>query len=118
MTPDQEKHLIELLAKGLGPGEIARQMNVSRNVIAGKLHRMRKQGMVITIKPKPKPKPEPAYGPPRPNTFFELGHDDCRYPLNDSWPFEFCPNKAFNHTSWCQAHYKQVFSPHYYSRRR
>jgi hypothetical protein len=129
-----EQRLIELHAlhgaAELSFAEIAWRLNdefnmqMSRNAVIGRVHRMQLPGRVtfkrggrpvkITKKPKvtftKKPKPKPAPPPqPRNLPLLKLKQHDCRYAtVGDEAPYLFCAQATVENSSWCAVHFKAV----------
>jgi len=117
---NQIRFLLERRQEGDSAAEIAAAMGVSRNAVAGKLHRLGTKGMprkkvpsnAVKVrvqarvfptnivrqkpaKPLPKPKPEPLR---QLKTLFELAPGECRWPMGHL----FCGAEAQG--SYCQFH--------------
>jgi hypothetical protein len=129
-----EQRLIELHAlhgaAELSFAEIAWRLNdefnmqMSRNAVIGRVHRMqlpprvtfKRGGRPVKIAAPKKPvivkqKPKPAAPAlPRNLPLLKLKQHDCRYAFGDEAPYLFCAQPAVHGSSWCITHFKLVHS--------
>jgi len=126
---DIDKGIIRLWEQGFSGSHIAKELYVTRNVVMGRVHRMRKGGINLdsrTItpttlippkrnyrKPYPAPKPEPVQAPRTQGVrFIDLQFGDCKYVMNDgpASSFIFCGIPAKDR-SYCEEHRKVCYVP-------
>jgi hypothetical protein len=128
-----EQRLIELHAlhgaAELSFAEIAWRLNdefnmqMSRNAVIGRVHRMhlpprvtfKRDGRPVKIAAPKKPlivkqKPKPAAPAlPRNLPLLKLKHHDCRYATaGNEAPYLFCAQATVENSSWCAVHFKAV----------
>jgi hypothetical protein len=128
-----EQRLIELHAlhgaAELSFAEIAWRLNdefnmqMSRNAVIGRVHRMqlpprvtfKRGGRPVKIAAPKKPvivkqKPKPAAPAlPRNLPLLKLKQHDCRYAtVGDEAPYLFCAQATVENSSWCAVHFKAV----------
>jgi len=124
-----DKDIIRLWEQGFSGSHIAKELYVTRNVVMGRIHRMRKGGITVdsrTIdqpvrvppkknyrKPYPAPKPEPVEASPKQGVrFLDLQFGGCKYVMNDGNPssYIFCGLPAAD-KSYCKEHHKICYLP-------
>jgi hypothetical protein len=129
-----EQRLIELHAlhgaAELSFAEIAWRLNdefnmqMSRNAVIGRVHRMqlpprvtfKRGGRPVKIAAPKKPvivkqKPKPAAPAlPRNLPLLKLKQHDCRYAFGDEAPYLFCAQATVEHSSWCPKHFRIVYT--------
>jgi hypothetical protein len=131
-----EQRLIELHAlhgaAELSFAEIAWRLNdefnmqMSRNAVIGRVHRMqlpprvtfKRGGRPVKIAAPKKPvivkqKPKPAAPAlPRNLPLLKLKQHDCRYAtVGDEAPYLFCAQATVENSSWCPKHFRIVYTP-------
>lgn len=129
-------HMARLWAAGRSMREIAAEVGLSRNSVAGHISRNRKlfarknkaEKALEAIEPQPAPTrraakkiaPAPSYEPitrpeakaydlgrmPHAKDLLALNPCDCRWPLTDNGPHMFCAEEVVEGSSWC-AHHKR-----------
>jgi hypothetical protein len=127
---DIDKGIIKLWEQGFSGSHIAKELYVTRNVVMGRIHRMRKGGINLgsrmvaptTLippkkknyrKPYPAPKPEPEEAPRTQGVrFMDLQFGDCKYVMNDGPPanYIFCGLPADN-GAYCKDHHRICYMP-------
>jgi GcrA cell cycle regulator len=121
-TPDMDRQLAELRARGLSFGEIARAIGcgVSRNACIGRAGRIgirvvtkitKAKPMTEAPPPKPPPPPESVEIASEPVTTLDLSHTQCKFPLGDPCEesFRHCGAKRKPGRPYCEAHCAVAF---------
>jgi hypothetical protein len=99
-------------------------MQMSRNAVIGRVHRMqlpprvtfKRGGRPVKIAAPKKPvivkqKPKPAAPAlPRNLPLLKLKQHDCRYAFGDEAPYLFCAQATVEHSSWCPKHFRIVYT--------
>lgn len=112
-TDEQIEELKRLWNEGLSTAEIGRALNVSKNAVVGKSHR-------LGLKPRPSPiagkkeeaaapkkkAPAPKQEPQRVNDVVDLGPNMCRWPFGDPGDadFHFCGKPSTPGKPYCAEH--------------
>jgi len=112
--------LVELWNVGLTGGEIAAHFKITRNMVMGKIHRLKKDGFVFkahdnsTVTLPPKPNVEKIY----PNKIFFcettlefIDAHGCRYIINADPPFLYCGQPQREGSPYCDDHHAIVCRP-------
>ncbi|MFL2771507.1 MAG: GcrA family cell cycle regulator [Rhodospirillaceae bacterium] len=103
-TDDRIGKLKKLWAEGLTTGEIGRRLDVSKNAVVGKAHRLGLKGRPSPIRragSKPVAKEEE-----RVYTLADLNSQTCRWPIGDpkEEDFHFCGKPIFQGKPYCLDH--------------
>lgn len=92
---ERSRRVMALLDQGMSYVDIAAEVGVTKNTIAGIVHRARGRA--------PQPLPEPPPPPPK--------RDGCRWidghPCNPGW--QFCCAPTLPGAAWCPAHRARVY---------
>jgi len=114
--------------KGLTTAEIGKKLDVSKNAVVGKAHRLGLQGRPSPIKREPKDvqkKPETSSSLPSPSssasplpkkndfiTIADLTLEMCRWPTGDPKfaDFHFCGKKTFQNKPYCLNHCAEAYT--------
>ena len=111
-TPERVAELERLWATGATTAEIGRMLNITKNAVVGKSHRLGLPGRPSPIKrgfakapPPPPPTPAPTanvieyHGPP------------CQWPIGDpgTEDFHFCGAPAIHERPYCDEHCKRAY---------
>jgi GcrA cell cycle regulator len=93
-TPELIEQLDQLWHQGLSTAEIGRRLNISKNAVVGKAHRLH-----LTARPSPlKRPPAPKYaGPPGPTCSWPIGHPGEK-------GFRFCGARPVAGKPYCAEH--------------
>ena len=124
--------VLDQWSAGASLSEIARDVGselnlaLTRNAVAGKLHRLNlppRDVPFVIPPPKDKPKRKRLKRSTRTNnvytlpllephsgslTLFELGQDDCRFPLGD-YPHRWCARQTRSGSPYCAEHHKHCY---------
>ena len=104
-TPERIAELERLWATGATTAEIGRKLNVSKNAVVGKTHRLRLPG-------RPSPIKRDAFKAPSPSpTVIEYHGPPCQWPFGDpgSDDFSFCGAPAIPERPYCDKHCKMAY---------
>lgn len=135
---DYEKKIVSMWNTGFSAAQIALAVGKNRNMVIGKVWRMRQKGVVLHFHERPKsnkpntvrvkrterrkksvlplfdfkPPPKPVEAKPLNISFWQLKNNSCRYVTNEGRPenFLFC-GAPKERGSYCEAHAKICFAP-------
>lgn len=106
---DERIELLKVLwAEGLTTGEIGKRLEVSKNAVVGKAHRLGLKGRPSPIKRSRKP--QKAAAPEKPaepaKAVVEVSGPTCRWPFGDPKEagFHFCGKRALAGKPYCAEH--------------
>ena len=104
-TPLKVRALIALWNEGLPTREIGKRLDVGRNAVVGKAHRL---GLQRRPDPLPKKKPQK----PHRLGLIDLGPDQCRWPSGNPGDeaFEFCGETVHPGKPYCHAHCQKAYA--------
>ena len=115
-TPERIAELESLWATGETTAEIGRMLNVSKNAVVGKAHRLGLPGRPSPIKrdafKAPSPLSTPSSPSPSPSTTVSKYHGPpCQWPFGDpgSDDFYFCGAPAIPERPYCDKHCKIAY---------
>ena len=116
ISDEVKEEIIRLCKTGLSQGKVAKELNVSKNTVAGQWARYKARGNVLKkprdaiyrnrvkkIKLIPKEIIITADG----ITIFELKNDSCRAMIGNH---KYCGNKSHDR-SYCLTHYTEYYQP-------
>ncbi len=117
-TDEQVEELKRLWNEGLTTGEIGKALNVSKNAVVGKAHRLGLNSRPSPIRREDEPaeavadQPQKAVKPKTPKkseklfTVNDLTHSSCRWPIGDpkDADFHFCGKEALPDKPYCAEH--------------
>lgn len=99
-TDEKVAELTRLWEQGLSTGEIGRRLDVSKNAVVGKAHR-------LGLASRPSPiKGRNGAGTPRITSVLDLTATTCRWPIGDPRKpgFHFCGRKTVPGKPYCAEH--------------
>ena len=121
-TDEKIKQLKKLWDKGLTTAEIGKKLDISKNAVVGKAHRLglqarpspiktEKQETLKSDKKAPIEKKE-AVKKSEKITIEDLKPDMCRFPIGDprSSDFHFCGEKVFKNKPYCLKHCAEAYT--------
>jgi len=102
-TDERVEELKRLWGEGLTTGEIGKALEVSKNAVVGKAHRLGLKGRPSPIK---RAKPQRAKAEPKIRSVIELSAHTCRWPIGDPREpgFHFCGKPAMSGKPYCAEH--------------
>lgn len=108
-TPERIERLTELWNEGIATSEIGRRLDVTKNAVVGKVHRLglpKRQSPIQRKPAKKKKAPEPEV-----ITMDKLRPGMCAWPIGDpGMPgFHFCGGKAVEGKPYCLSHCEQAY---------
>lgn len=108
-TDERIEQLKALWAEGLTTGEIGKRLQVSKNAVVGKAHRLGLKGRPSPIKRAKEPRRQaPAAKEPEPKikSIVDLSAHTCRWPIGDPREpdFHFCGAPALPGKPYCAEH--------------
>ncbi|KPK13987.1 MAG: hypothetical protein AMJ56_00640 [Anaerolineae bacterium SG8_19] len=136
---DKDKDMLKMWDQGATSSELANHFGVTRNVIMGRIHRLRREGFVgykVPIQPSVKALKRAKTAPKKTKEeesaeikriasermaekrklmgygLMELGIDMCRYPIKEISPkeYRFCGQPTWKQ-SYCEEHHKLCLYP-------
>jgi GcrA cell cycle regulator len=108
-TPERIEILTQLWNEGIATSEIGRRLDVTKNAVVGKVHRLglpKRQSPIQRKPAKKKKAPEPEI-----ITMDKLRPGMCAWPIGDpGMPgFHFCGDKAVEGKPYCEKHCEQAY---------
>jgi len=108
-TPERIEILTKLWNEGIATSEIGRRLDVTKNAVVGKVHRLglpKRQSPIQRKPAKKKKAPEPEV-----ITMDKLRPGMCAWPIGDpGMPgFHFCGGKAVEGKPYCREHCEQAY---------
>ncbi len=105
-TPIKVRALIALWNEGLTTREIAKRLDVGRNAVVGKVHRLGLQRRPDPIPPSVQHQKPPRLG------LADLGPHQCRWPSGNPGDeaFEFCGETVHLGKPYCHAHCARAYT--------
>ncbi len=102
-TDERVEELKRLWGEGLTTGEIGKALDVSKNAVVGKAHRLGLKGRPSPIK---RGKAQRAKAEPKIRSVIELSAHTCRWPIGDPREpgFHFCGKPAMSGKPYCAEH--------------
>lgn len=102
-TDERVEELKRLWGEGLTTGEIGKALDVSKNAVVGKAHRLGLKGRPSPIK---RGKPQRTKPEPKIRSVIELSAHTCRWPIGDPREpgFHFCGAPALPGKPYCAEH--------------
>lgn len=109
-TPERIAELERLWATGATTAEIGRLLNVTKNAVVGKTHRLGLPGRPSPIIREAIHAPSPP-PPPAPPTVVEYHGPPCQWPFGDpgAEDFHFCGAPASPNRSYCDEHCRLAY---------
>tara|TARA_R110000822_G_scaffold24990_1_gene75868 strand:+ start:7518 stop:7898 length:381 start_codon:yes stop_codon:yes gene_type:complete len=120
-TQDKCELILRLSAAGDSAGQIAKTIGATRNMVIGKLSRLRKGPAPAKPRAVPRKRTPVARTVPKPSLKgWQLLEwtDGCRFPVDDGPPMLFCNSQNKSGSSYCDEHHPIVFRPILESERR
>lgn len=108
-TEERIALLVEMWKAGVPTSEIGRKLDVTKNAVVGKVHRLgleKRQSPIQRKAVKKKKAPEPEL-----ITLDKLRHGMCAWPIGDpgSPGFHFCGEKAIETKPYCLPHCEKAY---------
>ena len=110
-TPERVAELERLWATGATTAEIGRMLNVSKNAVVGKTHRLGLPGRPSPIKRVAVKAPSPPPPSPPPPTVVKYHGPPCQWPFGHpgTEEFHFCGAPAIPERPYCDKHCKLAY---------
>lgn len=108
-TPERIELLTQLWNEGIATSEIGRRLDVTKNAVVGKVHRLglpKRQSPIQRKPAKKKKAPEPEVV-----TLDKLRPGMCAWPIGDPGApgFHFCGEKSTESKPYCEPHCEQAY---------
>ncbi len=115
-TPERVAELKRLWATGATTSEIGRMLNITKNAVVGKSHRLGLPGRPSPIKREiakapPSPTPPPTMVKTPPPAVVEYDGPPCQWPFGEpgTADFHFCGAPAIPDRPYCDKHCKLAY---------